>query len=174
MAAGHIAQTVSDLSLGNSFFERLGRRGQEFVCTLRNGSEHKGDGGVPIKALMDDAKVKTHHISVLDGAGSIRNPMDNLIVDRHTNRGRKGHRAIADGIPLEGRGGALFPNQFGGPAVNLTGRDTRAHLFSQLSQDLDHDPVGFAHEFNFVWRLEENHKPVAWAILYGPECGPVS
>ena len=135
------------------------------LAHLRGGlADDERPSPVAVPAVEDRAGIDRHDLALPDRALA-GDPVDDLIVDRDAQAGRKRVAAVA--VALERRNGASRADVALGEPVEMARRDTGPELGLGEREDLGNDPAGDAHLLDLATRLAGHHQ----RLTAGPAAG---
>jgi len=128
----------------------------EVTDLCRRLADEEGPSRVAVPALDDGAGIDRDDLAIADHSLA-RDPVDDLVVDRDANTGRKGPARVDPGVSLERRGRAGRPDVGFGEAVEVCRRDARLELGLDEREHLGDDAPGPTHPLDLGTRLAGDH-----------------
>ena len=142
---GNFKEVVTCFGILDALEEALARHIDETSVLLGNLSDCMRSGSIGMIPLINNTRIKTDDIALLQDPLLIRNAMNDLIVDGYTD----GCRVSL--IIQEGWNAVIAADHFLALAVDVHGGYARTNNLFHLLMNDGQDSSGLSHKFNFVF-----------------------
>src|SRR5262249_34341451 len=146
-----VAQAVAGATLHDRLVQALASHVEQFLDPWRHRSDRKRDRAVGIIAVDDAPKIEADDVADAQLALRGRDPVNDLLVDRGTDRGREAP------VALERRSRAAGRDEGLDVRVDLTSGDAGPHHAPQSVLDIREDTSRGSHMLDFSRGLEDDH-----------------